>query len=896
MVPVLLTMVSCGGGASARENQFKAAYYLSDGWELQSSAKLQGSAVERGKTISTPGYKPENWYKTNAPSTVLAALVKNNVYKDLYFGKNIEKVDKEQFKTSWWYRKEFHLDKPGPASGNTHLIFEGINYKANVWLNGKAVATSDTMEGSFRMFDYDVTGTVRAGKNVLAVEIIPPKKGDLTIGFVDWNPTPPDNNMGLWRGVKIKRTGTVTMNHIFVQPKVDTESPDMALKQAWLAISADLTNHSRETVTGRVEGKIENIVFSQPYTLNPGETRKVVFEPAKYPELHIKNPRLWWPHTIGSPELYSMDIDVTVDKLVSDQSRVRFGIREVSDYMTEDGHRGYKINGQKIVIRGAAWVDDLMLADTPRHVESQMRYVRHMNLNTIRLEGFWGNSSLLYDLADEYGIMIMVGLSCQWEWEEYCGLPADFYMCVATPEDIHLQARAYRDQVWWLRNHPSIFVWVYGSDKLPRPEFEKKLNQYVKNEDPTRPILGACKHKVYSDKVPLRINDTFKYYDSPISGPTGIKMLGAWDVVPPMYWYTDTEFGGAYGFNSETGPGPQPPPLESLKKMIPADRLWPINDYWDFHCGRNEFNTIKRWLKVFDNRYGKSGSVEEFCFNAQIANYELMRPMYEAFSVNKFKATGVIGWMLNSAWPEMYWQLYDYYLMPSGAFYGARNANRPLNIIYNYGDKNIYLSNDFMEAKENLWAEIRVVDISGKTVFEKILAGNTAVHIAGNGSAKILDMPKLENVSKTYFLDLKLKDQTGQLIADNFYWLSTEADVMDYPATIWLHTPMKGYADFSALNSLKKIQIKSTHRFETSKDGKTRTVRVTLENPGNTVAFFIEMKVAGEKSGFTILPVFWSDNYVSLLPGEKKEFTAEFNTSDLNGDKPVFLFSGYNVK
>jgi len=847
---------------------------LGDDWHIQSSARC----IEKGEKISTPAFEPKGWYSASVPTTVLAALVKNGVYKNIYFARNLEKIPSDQFKNSWWYRKEFVIEKP-ELYKNYRLIFDGINYKANVWFNSKIIASSGKVEGSFRMFEFDITNLIKRGKNILAVEVFPPEKTDLTIGFVDWAPRPPDNNIGIWREVKLRMNGGVSLNNTFVQTEVDMETLD----QASILITTHLINHTNNSMSGIVKGVIENVDVSEPYTLKPRERKKIFFNPGKYKSLIFKNPRLWWPNNLGKPDLYSLKMTVTIKEKVSDKQTVRFGIRTVSDYINETGHRGYKINGKKMLIRGAGWVDDLLLVDDHRKIESQIKYVKHMNLNTIRLEGFWGSSQKLYDLADENGILIMIGWSCQWEWTDYCGRPEDDFISIRTPEDIDLHSRGYRDQVVWLRNHPSIFVWVYGSDKLPKVELEKQLNEYLAEEDPTRPILRSCKYKLFGED---------KFQVSKIGGPTRVKMLGPYGYVTPNYWYIDTKLGGAYGFNTETGPGPQVPPLESIKKMIPEKDLWPINRMWDFHCGRNEFQTLERYLKAFNQRYGKAGSVEEFAQVSQVSNYEAIRAMFEAFGVNKHDTTGIIQWMLNSAWPEMFWQLYDYYLMPNGAFYGTKKACQPVNIVYNYKDKDIYLVNDLNSAVKNLKAEIRVLNLDAKEVLNK----EVQVNIAENMSKKIFPMPEMKGLSPVYFIDLKLKNAEGKEVAGNFYWLSTKEDIPDFENSKWFITPNKAYADFTALKNLAPVRLKVEHTFETR--GNEQKVHVTIKNPtdSDAIAFFIELQVKGKTSGRTILPVFWDDNYVSLLPGETKKISAHFSKDDLDGEEPLFDFSGWNVK
>lgn len=836
---------------------------LDEGWFIQSSAGLS----ETGESLSKAGFDGQNWYATSTPSTVLAALLANGVYKDPFFGKNLENIPTEQFKQPWWYRKEFTLEDKS-AFSSIRLIFEGINYSADIWLNGKKIASADTILGAFRMFDIDITDAVVKGANALAVEVFPPKPGDFTIGFVDWNPRPPDENMGIWREVKLRMSGPVSIENLFVRSEVNLET----LMEARLTVSADLVNHSDKQVSGVLQAKIEEISFSQPFVLDPGERSRITLKPDEHSALILSHPRLWWPNNLGDPNLYTLTLAASVNSQESDQRSTRFGIREVADYINEEGHRGYKINGEKVLIRGGGWVDDLFLVEDPKKIEAQIKYARHMNLNAIRLEGFWGSSPKLYDLADQYGILVMAGWSCHWEWEGYLGKPADNFGGVKTPEDMDLISRSLRDQVLWLRNHPSIFVWVLGSDMLPRPELEIKYKTFLEDIDPTRPTLSSCKYAV-----------------SDISGPTAVKMDGPYDYVTPNYWYLDKKHGGAYGFNTETGPGPQPPPLESIEKMIPEDHLWPIDDVWDFHCARNEFNTLNRYINALHHRYGEPESVEEFAKMAQVANYEAIRAMFEAFGVNKPNTTGIIQWMYNSAWPEMYWQLFDYYLMPNGAFYGTKTGCEPLNIVYDYGDKGIYVVNNTLRVFEGLNAEVRVMNLDARVLFSK----DIPVDIAKNISAKILDMPKIDGLSPVYFIDLELKDGSGHILGRNFYWLSTKQDVLDEENTLWYVTPNESFADFSNLKDLSDVQIHVTHQFIDR--GEEQEIQVEMKNPSDVIAFFIELNVYGKESGHSVLPVFWSDNYISLLPGETRDIRAFFSKEDLHGETPMFRFSGWNV-
>lgn len=315
------------------------------------------------------------------------------------------------------------------------------------------------------MFDIDITDYVLP-KNRLVVEVFPPEPTSLTIGFVDWNPEAPDRNMGLWRGVILKKNHGVSIENIVISSNINLDD----YSSADITIDAELKNNSSNPISGKFESIIENgIKVVIPYKLKPHEIRIFVIDSNQDSQLHIKNPRLWWPHNMGNPELYNANFNVySSGKLLHSKSE-RFGIRAIDDYTFElNGltHRGYKINGKKVLLRGGGWVDDMLLADKDEKVRAQVDYVKDMNMNLIRLEGFWANSKELYKACEENGILLMIGLSCQWEWEAYCGRPETNYMSVETDYYIDMITKSYQDQVKWGMNNPAIFLWVYGSDKL----------------------------------------------------------------------------------------------------------------------------------------------------------------------------------------------------------------------------------------------------------------------------------------------------------------------------------------------------------------------------------------------------------------------------------------------
>lgn len=857
-----LLLISLSLALPVRAQQWLTARQpLNEKWQIQSAAKVK----EDGKEISTITFSPQQWYPAKVPGTVMASLVEDGVYKDIFFHNNMEHIATDPFKDPWWHRTAFEL--PAMAPGQVaQLLFNGINYRASIWLNGTQVAT-DTVRGGFRRFKFDVSRLVHAGTNVLAVKVTAPAPGEPTLGFVDWNPAPPDKNMGIWRDVQLLLSGPVTISQPFVQTTVDTA----AYKRASVIVSATLRNESNTPVTGTLEGQIgDDIHFSQQITLTPNSSRQLTFTPLQFPALTIRNPRLWWTRDLGKPELYQLSLQFKTGNTVTDKRNVRFGIRQVSDYINADGHRGYILNGRRLLIRGGGWTDPMLLNAAPDYERAGIDYAVQMNLNTIRMEGFWGNNEHLYDLCDERGLLIMVGWSAHWEWDNYMGAPADDYGGIITPEQQFIAAQSWKDQIIWLRNHPSIFVWVYGSDKLPRPALEQQYLDILRQYDPSRPSLSSAHDNT-----------------STLTGPAAVKMRGPYDYVPPDYWYIDDKNGGAFGFNTETGPGPQVPMLESLRKMIPADSLWPISTAWMYHAARGEFHNLDYYNNAMEKRLGKAVSLEDYLRKAQYLNYEGMRAMLEAFAANRPAATGIIQWMYNSSWPKLWWQLYDYYLLPTAAFYGARKAGEPLHISWNYGRRGVDVINNTANTTGQLKASIRVLDAALQTVYK------TDTLLTGLLPQNAFHLPALQvsPATRTWYLDLQLQEQ-GNTRSRNFYVLSSRQDLPDTAKTNWYVTPQTQFADLTALQQLPAVKLEMQSKLIAKKD--TTFANVVLKNPGKELAFMVHLDIR-HQSGETVVPVFWEDNDFTLLPGESRVINGYVHTKDLQQQPAVVALSGWNI-
>jgi exo-1,4-beta-D-glucosaminidase len=858
---------------------------LRDGWALQTSAKVEA----KGEVISTPRFSPHGWHEATVPTTVVAALVKDKTFPDPFFGmnlrdfpgmnypvganfSNIAMAPDSPYAVSWWYRKAFTV--PASYKGKTvWLKFNGINYSANIWLNGKQIAKSDDVAGAWRTYEFNITDAAKPGaENVLAVEVFSPTDHDLAITFVDWNPAPPDKNMGLWREVDLTVSGPVALRYATVVAKVNSPTND----QAQLTVTAQVKNGTNQTVKGTLRGQIENAKFEQEVELAANEAKDVTFEPDEFARLVFSNPRLWWPAQMGKPNLYPLTMEFVVNGTVSDQSTTEFGIRQVTSDLNSIGGRVFHINGKNILIRGGGWTPDMMLRENSQRLRDEFRYVRGLGLNTLRLEGKLETKEF-FDIADHEGILIMAGWCCCDFWERWARWK---------PQDFAIAKQSLRDQIYRLRSHPSLVMWLNGSDNAPPPDVEQMYLDVEKDLRWPNPIVSSATGKQTS-----------------VTGDSGVKMTGPYEYIAPSYWEVDTPegqpgrrqcnpggCGGAYGFNTETSMGPAVPPEESIRAMVGKDHLWPIDDVWNYHAGGGEFKTINVFSQALANRYGKSDTVEDFALKSQMQTYEGVRAMYEAYSRNKYRATGVIQWMLNNAWPSMIWHLYDYYLRPGGGYFGAQRAMEALHPVYGYDDHAIWLvSSQYEDAKDlKLTTKIYNLDMT-----EKFSQENT-VDAPADSTARIFALPDVQSLSPTYFVVLRLKDATGKLVGSNFYWLSTQPETLDWAKTTWWMTPTASFADFTALSRLPKVKLKVADR--TERKGDEAITRVTIENSSKSLAFFVRLKVDKGSKGEEILPVVWEDNYIFLLPGEKREITATYHAKELGTAKPSVEVRGWNVE
>jgi exo-1,4-beta-D-glucosaminidase len=841
-------------------------------WQIQSSAKAQ----EGGAEISSAALSTKDWYPASGRATVIAGLLENGKYENVFYSDNLRAVSEPDssghvFVVPWWYRTEFTVDEVAPGS-RTLLRINGINSSADVWLNGERIAAESDVAGAYPVHELDVTRWVHAGTNILALRVRPADaRSSLSIGWVDWNPTPPDNNMGPWRGVDIVRTGPVQIRF----PQVTSTLPLPDLSRAALTVKLEARNLDTSAHDAAITGVVAGVTLRQTIHLAPGQTQTVSFSPKTDPGLDLKNPKVWWPVGMGAHPLYDLQMSAAVDNAISDRASTTFGVRSISSHLTKQGYHQFVVNGKPVLIRGAGWAPDMFLRDDPKRMEAEFSYVVNLGLNTIRSEGKLEDARF-YDLADRAGLMILAGWECCDKWESWAktgGEPWD-------ASDEKVAAASMASEARLLRNHPSVIGFLIGSDNAPPAALAKLYVDTLHAADWPLPIISAA--------VPEGTAET---------GPSGMKMDGPYSWIPPAYWYAD-KLGGAFGFDSEVSAGASIPRLDDLTRMLSPpelEALWKDPQARQFHASAawSVFANLEPFDIALAKRYGAPKSLEDYVAKSQLENYDNVRAQFEAFNahMNAPKpSTGVVYWMLNNAWPSLHWHLYDYFLNPAGAYFGARIANEPVHIQYSYDTRAIMLVNHTLITEHGLRATIRVRNLDGSVQYERHLQG---IDLAGNSTRQLMTLPAVAGLSRVYFIELDLASANRGAIGRNVYWLSTQNDELDWAHSNWYLTPVTKYADLTPLQSLATVtsEVRASIRHEGAED--IATVILTVPPSSKNMALFQHVSIKRSAGGDPILPILWSDNDVTLWPGESVTLTAHFVTP--GSAMPVIEVSGWNA-
>lgn len=877
---VQLLILSCAAVQCARGDPANGdrVLILRDNWWLQSSAAL---IEPDGATLSKVGYVADKWYPVTVPRTVLAALVDNAVYPDPYYGLNLKRIpgfkegrwlrmdETSPFYPSWWYRTEFAV--PAEFAGkHVRLQLDGINYRANVWLNGRLIARDDSVVGMFRRFEFDVTPWIKPGeRNCLAIEVSAPgklpnqeyrtKQIEATTGWDDHNPQPPDLNMGIWRDVSLRSSGHVILRHPFVLSKLKTPG----LQQAELTISVQAENAGDRQVDATIAGAIENRRFEQNVTLDPHEIRWVRFDPGEFATLVINNPRVWWPHPLGPQERYTLEITASVGPDVSDRISTRFGIREATTYINEEGWRGYRINGHNVLIRGGAWMtNDMLLRFTERRDRALIRYAQEANLNMLRSEGFSiRETDQFYDLCDELGVMVTQQLFGR-------SIP-DEALAISCIEDTILR----------IRNHPSLVHFLGHDETFPTPTLDEAYRRLISDYIPDRtyqPHSGA-----------FEVEDRFQ------TGGTRTGTRELWTYADPTRYYRADYPERAWGFAQSGGIGGVIATASSVRRMIPAPDLWPLwSEAMSFHTVIQGADFFRETIHSMNKRYGEPKDIDDFCMTGQVLNYESARAMYEAYARNKYSALGITAWKYDAAWPAaMTWHFVDWYLVPTGAYYGAKKACEPLHAQYSYDDQSIWVVNSWYRPHRGLRLSASIHDINMTQRWSK----EATIDVDPDGKTMAFKVDAPANLSKVYFLRLNLADAAGVVVSDNLYWLSTTPDVPGEMKDDWLDFRLnaKSVADFTELRRLPKVPLETHCEFTPS--GGDISGQVRLTNSAKTIAFFVNLAVTAGEGGPEVAPCYWEDNDFSVFPGQTKECGVVFSKADLGDAAPTLRVTGWNV-
>ncbi len=811
-------------------------------WMIRRASEV----TAKGEEISTPNYKPENWLVATVPGTVLSSFKNAGAIAEPNYADNQLHISESFFYSNFWYRDEFELPE-NFKQDRLFLNFDGINWKADVYLNGHKLGR---IEGAFMRGKFDVTDLVVAGKNVVAVEIV--KNAHIgaikeknrqstdfnggilgadnptfhaTIGW-DWIPTMRGRNIGIWNDVSLTTTGHVTVADPFVRsvlPLPDTTS-------AKLTAGIIVRNWDTKAVQGTLEGKIGEITFEQPVELAAGEEKTVVFDATAYPQLNIRHPRLWWPKGYGAPNLYDANFTFKVGDKVSDTRNFKAGIRQMT--FNEDNRiLSLFINGRRFIGRGGNWgFSESNLNYRGREYDIAVAYHADMNFTMMRnWVGMIGDEEL-YEACDRHGIMIW-----QYFW---LANPADgpdpYYpeMFIANAEDY----------VKRIRNHASIAIYCGRNEGFPPAQIDQALRRIVREKHPDIHYISSSADDVVSGHGPYRMLPAKEYF---------------------------TLKTGNDKFHSERGM-PNVMTYESMLRTFSPEGLWPQDHQWGMHdYTREGAQGCTSFNEIIAKGYGEPQNAKEFAELAQWVNYDGHRSLFESRSLNR---KGLLMWMSHPCWPSMVWQTYDYYFEPTAAYFAIKKASEPLHIQWNPATDEVEVVNYSGGMRKGLTAKTQLLNMDASVAWEK----EATIDSHEDTTDKCIRLEFPSNLSKVHFIKLTLTEN-GTVVSENFYHRSLEEN------------------NYQALRELPKVKLLPAIDTRKDPDG-TWHATVTVENTTAIPALMIRVNVTGEKDGLQFLPVFYSDNYFALLPGEKKTVNIRWKDEDTRGNTPKVQLSGYNVE
>ena len=839
----------------------------------------RSAEAKDGNVVSRNDFYSPFAYEAIVPGTVLNSLVHNKVFPEPYYGLNnareagiipdITEVGPDYY--TYWFRTEFELDD---SFNNKQVMmrFDGINYRAEIWLNGHEIGK---MAGMFNRGFYNITKYAnRTGKNVLAVLVRPVdvlggfrnkyKKaravgenkngGDGKMGqnvsmlmSVGWDFTFSDGirdrNTGIWKDVVIYPVNDVELRDPFI--KSDLSMPDM--KSSRQDISVEVINQSDKRVTGAVKAEIlgMNVELVQNVELLPNETKTVRFTPDKYNDLVYQNPKLWWPINKGPQNLYELDMSFESNGIEIDTANARFAVRHVtSDLNTPDKSRQFYINGKPIFLHGTNWIPEAMLRKTDERMYAEMRYTQQAGINFIR---FWAGgiaeSDYFFDLCDEIGIMVSM----------------EFWLTGDTelPNDHELYRANVADTVKTIRNHPSLVYYISAN--------ERGTNNIVQVKDIIENLDGSRGYQEASEIKGIHDGSPYKY-------------------VNPMFYYDDTasERGSRInGLCPEYGTSCLPT-LECLEEMMDKKDIWPINKkVWDYHDGGGFHDIVSKYVPAMQ-QYGSIESAEELVWKGQMVGAVGYRSIWECWTYNRGNngdrfTTGVWFWYHNSPTRQVCGRMWDWSLEPTAALYYSQDAHEPVHAQFDFIKNTISLNNEFYTEFKG-FVNVRIFDINMNVKYQdkvNVLVGPDSI---ANDIAKVTIPTDISNV---HFIRLDVFDEGNNIVSDSFYWRSTDK--------------YKGKGTYSGplYSGFKDIEVLPEVNLDVEVEKRHGKYYVSLTNPTGTLAFMVRVILADPKTEKPVRPTFYSDNYFSLLPNETKEMEIE-SYEDISSTS--IIIQGWNVK
>jgi hypothetical protein len=908
---IIFSFVLPGFSQSGYVKQVKISRF-----DMQSSALITST----GEEISTLLYKPKvYWFPVSVPSTVLTGLVANGVYPDPYNGMNNmlipdasdefnRKYNLEQYshlpndpnpwKKPYWYRTIFSI--PSDDIGRCfQLIFKGINYRAGVWLNGKQISDSTIMAGMFAEYSLDVSKIVKAGTdNVLAVKIYPldypglPSEeqlkalgdffanggptGDIgknvtmlcSVGW-DWMPPVRDRNMGIWLPVYLRTTGGITI----ADPKLVTEFPMLPdTSVAKISLKLKLKNHNNTDENGKLTVTItpenfkgKSLQFSKSVSISKNSPAMIDLNGDNIKELNFSGPRLWWPNGYGKPNLYRINLQISNNTGISDDTSFVFGFRTVATKAIDvkgSWRRDFYVNGQRIQLVGGAWVPDMMLNRDSARYDYEMHLCRNANVNLVRI---WGGGVTpcdeFFEAADRYGLLV---------WSDFWitgDTQGEFKGSPDWPLESDVFKRNVTSTILRIRNHASLLLWTGGNEGHARKELYDFMRNSIISLDGTRPFIPSSSGFA---RLPAGWDGAW-----PDNMPSGVYSGGPYTWQDPKNYYTRAIAGKDWVFKDETGI-PSQPPYNILPKIIP-DLVWdktvpfPMNNSWGYHDAATGNGRYDLYYKEMIKRYGDPVSMEEYSDKMQLMNAVGYQGIFEAAGHKLNDIGGVMLWKLNAAFPSVFWQIYDWYLMPNAGYYFMKKACEPVHIQLNLSNNKVTVINRTYKPAPNLTAQADLFSADSKLICHETINLNLGPSEVKETSSLDSFITPAKGVS---FVILNLKNAAGGIVSHNVYWLS-------------------GDGNFKTMNEMPKTDIQA--KLVTSgntKSEKSWTIQVT--NGTNRIAFFIRPQLMNK--GNELLPSFWSDSYFTLAPSESTTITVSCPLEKLNGIMPEIKISGWNVK